>query len=159
MGHVEKLGWPHVCVTGGEPLLQAEVYQLLNALLQKQHIVSLETNGAHSISLVPGGVRTILDLKCPSSQMTDKMIWENLALLKPHDEVKFVIANRRDYDWAKEKFLANPALGKAGNILFSAAFGQLDAKELIGWILQDKLPVRFNPQLHKWVWEPSTRGV
>jgi 7-carboxy-7-deazaguanine synthase len=155
---VEEYGCPLVEVTGGEPLLQDDVYPLMERLLQGGHTVMLETGGHRPIDRVPAAVVKIVDVKCPGSGESDKNDWRNLEKLAPHDEVKFVIADRADYEFARDvvlwKIPTNPAA-----ILFSPVHGGLDPKTLSEWVLADRLPVRVQLQLHKFIWHPATRGV
>jgi 7-carboxy-7-deazaguanine synthase len=152
----ESYGCRLVEITGGEPLLQEEAFGLMTALLDKGFRVLLETSGAIDISRVDPRVTIVMDIKCPGSGMSDKMVWNNLQLLKPLDEIKFVIASREDYEWAKEVLRE---WKPPQEILFSPVFGQQDPQGMAEWILKDRLPVRFQLQLHKQIWEPQTRGV
>lgn len=152
---VEDFGCKYVCITGGEPLLQENVYPLMTKLCDLGYHLSLETGGSISTQKVDPRVRVILDIKCPGSGMESKNAWENLDHLRNHDEVKFVILDRNDYDYVQE-ILKNKNLN---NVLFSPVFGKLDPKELVSWILKDKLNVRLNLQTHKWIWSPTTKGV
>lgn len=156
---VETFGYRYVCVTGGEPLLQNNVHMLMKELCDRGYILSLETGGSLSISQVDSRVHVILDLKCPDSGMSHKNLWENILLLKTKDEVKFVIMSKNDYDYAKEICHFHHLYEKVSTVLFSPVHGSLNPQELVGWILSDKLPVRLNMQIHKIIWEPSTRGV
>ncbi len=156
---IESFGWRYVCITGGEPLLQKPVIPFMEALLQKNYKVSLETSGALSTEAVPEKVVTILDVKCPGSGMSQKNIFENFERLRPHDQVKFVLADRTDYEWAKTILSQYALSSKVAEVLFSPAWDFLSPQELITWIKQDKLDVRLNLQLHKYVWGASTRGV
>jgi len=155
---VDEYGCPLVEITGGEPLLQDDVYPLMERLLQSGHTVMLETGGHRPIERVPAAVVKIVDVKCPGSGESDKNDWRNLEKLAPHDEVKFVIADRADYEFARDvvlwKLPTNPAA-----ILFSPVHGGLDPKTLSEWVLADRLPVRVQLQLHKFIWHPATRGV
>ena len=153
---VKTNGCPYVCVTGGEPLLQENVFFLMSELSEKGYRVSLETGGSLPIDQVDPLVKIILDIKCPGSGMSEKNLWQNLSLLKPTDEVKFVILDRRDYDYAKE---VCEKYQLTENVLFSPAFDQLETKTLVEWILEDQLPVRLNLQIHKFIWDPQTQGV
>jgi 7-carboxy-7-deazaguanine synthase len=150
---------PLVEITGGEPLLQPDVYPLMNALLERGHTVLLETGGHRSIASVPAGVVRIVDVKCPASGESQKNDWSNLDLLTPADEVKFVVQDRVDYEFAKHVIAQHALPGRCAAILMSPVHGVLDAKELAGWILADKLPVRLQLQVHKYIWSPETRGV
>jgi 7-carboxy-7-deazaguanine synthase len=156
---VASYGCRLVEVTGGEPLLQPDVYPLMQGLLNAGHDVLLETGGHVSIEPVPAGVVRIMDVKCPGSGEAAKMEWDNLARLGARDEVKFVIADRIDYEYAKT-ILARYDLGsRVANILFSPVHGQLPATDLAAWVLADRLPVRVQLQVHKFIWKPTTRGV
>lgn len=156
---IEKFQWKHICITGGEPLLQANTVPFLSSLRQKNYTVSLETNGSLSIQAVPEGVIIILDIKCPSSSNAHKNMMENLSLLRPYDQVKFVIADKNDYIWVKACLEKFHLLKKPSTILFSPAWGLLSPQDLIVWIKEDKLPVRLNLQVHKYVWGQHARGV
>lgn len=141
----------HVCVTGGEPLVQRSCLPLLTALCDAGHSVSLETSGALDVSTVDPRVRKVLDLKCPGSGESARNRYENLAHLQPHDQIKFVIADRADYEWARAQCQTRdlPALCQ---VLYSPVADQLPAATLVEWILADRLPVRFQLQLHKLLW-------
>lgn len=145
-------------ITGGEPLLQDSVYDLMQQLLAKNRTVLLETNGSINVEKVPQDVIKIMDIKCPDSGMHDKVYLKNLELLGPQDEIKFVLSSRNDYDWAVD-FMGKRQLEQKGAILFSPVDGLLDAAKLADWILADHLPVRLQQQLHKIVWPDQTRGV
>lgn len=148
---VARFGTRYVTVTGGEPLAQRAALDLLAALCDAGYQVSLETSGALDIAAVDARVTTIMDLKTPGSGETDKNRLENLAHLKPGDQVKFVLCNRADYDWAKA-ILGQHDLAARCELLFSPSFGELDATQLADWILEDRLPVRMQIQLHKYLW-------
>lgn len=148
---IAAFGCRTVCVTGGEPLAQAGCRRLLTALCDAGYSVSLETSGALDISGVDPRVARIVDLKPPGSGEAEKNRWENLALLRPTDELKFVLASRADYDWAKS-VLAGRRIGELCPVLFSPVADALPPAELAGWILADRLPVRFQLQLHKLLW-------
>jgi 7-carboxy-7-deazaguanine synthase len=156
---VEGYDSPLVEVTGGEPLLQEEVYPLMARLLEHGKTVLLETGGHRSTVRVPADVVTILDVKCPGSGESEKNCWDNLERLRPHDEVKFVIADRGDYEYAKGVIEARSLAGRAHAIHFSPVHGVLDPRTLSEWVLADRLPVRVQLQLHKYIWSPDTRGV
>ncbi len=149
---------PLVEVTGGEPLHQSDSLVLLNQLCDAGFQVMLETSGAFDIAQVDERVSIILDVKCPGSGMTDRMLWDNLAHLSGKDEVKFVLKDRTDYEWARE-VLQQHALGRRCPVHFSPVFGKLHLPSLAEWILKDRLPVRLQLQLHKMIWDPETRGV
>lgn len=154
---VEAKGCLYVCITGGEPLLQEGALRLMEALCAKGYKVSLETGGSLTIEKVDPRVKIILDIKCPGSRMEAKNLWSNLSLLKPQDEIKFVILDKEDYDYAKRVCEQYNLYGK--EVLFSPVHDALDPKELVGWILRDSLRVRLNLQTHKYIWTPTTRGV
>ena len=156
---VETYKCPLVEVTGGEPLLQADVYPLMESLLASGRTVLLETGGHRSTARVPAGVVTILDVKCPGSGESEKNDWTNLERLQPHDEVKFVITDRTDYEYAREIVARHDLAGRAAAIHFSPVHGVMDARTLSEWVLADNLPVRVQLQLHKYIWDPATRGV
>lgn len=148
---VRAYGVRHVCVTGGEPLAQKACLPLLARLCDAGFTVSLETSGAIDIAPVDPRVIRVLDIKTPGSAEAARNRWENLALLTPRDEVKFVLCSRQDYDWAKD-ILAQYALAGRCTVLFSPSHGQVDATELADWIVADRLPVRMQMQLHKLLW-------
>ncbi|HZE20994.1 MAG TPA: radical SAM protein [Desulfobaccales bacterium] len=147
-----------VLVTGGEPLLQTETPALLAKMLEAGFTVCLETNGSQPIAAVAAGVHRILDLKCPGSGMSQHNDWRNLELLTPGDEVKFVVADRHDFNWALE-VVDKHGLTKQVPVLISPVFGQVSLREAATWILDSRRPLRLNPQLHKYVWGPEARGV
>ena len=155
---VDDYACPLVEITGGEPLLQDEVYPLMSRLLEGGHTVMLETGGHRPIDRVPTAVIKVVDVKCPGSGESDKNHWANLDALAPHDEVKFVIADRADYEFARD-VMATKLSGPHGAILFSPVHGMLDPKTLSEWVLADRLPVRVQLQIHKIIWTPETRGV
>ncbi|CCB91698.1 7-carboxy-7-deazaguanine synthase homolog [Waddlia chondrophila 2032/99] len=156
---VRSNGASHVCITGGEPLLQSQVYLLMETLCNLDYIVSLETGGSLSTEKVDPRVITILDIKCPGSGMSQKNTWENLERLREQDEVKFVIMNREDYEWSVKICKNRDLFSRSKPPLFSPVHNVLNPQELIQWTLQDTLPVRINLQVHKWVWSPETKGV
>jgi 7-carboxy-7-deazaguanine synthase len=154
------LAQPHrlALVTGGEPLLQAETPALLAALLGAGFTVCLETNGSQPIGAVDARVHRILDIKCPGSGMAEHNDWRNLELLTPEDEIKFVVADRLDFTWALEVIDRHSLAGRLP-VLISPVFGQVPLPEAAAWILATGLPLRLNPQLHKYIWGPEVRGV
>jgi 7-carboxy-7-deazaguanine synthase len=156
---VEARGCPVVEVTGGEPLLQPDVYPLMQRLLDAGKTVLIETGGHRSIAQVPAGVIRIVDVKCPGSGESEKNDWSNLAHLTATDEVKFVIADRADYDFAREVLRREQLADKVAAVLFSPVHGELDPKQLAEWVIADRLPVRVQLQVHKYIWSPETRGV
>ncbi len=155
---VKKYNCKLVEITGGEPLFQDECIELMKHLCDEGFDVMLETGGSLPIQNVDKRVMIILDLKCPSSNMMKKNLYENLDYIKPTDEIKFVIGTLEDYEWAKE-MIDKYSLIKKCSILFSVVFGQLEPVKLVEWILKDNLQVRFQLQAHKFIWEPSKKGV
>ncbi|HIN19971.1 MAG TPA: radical SAM protein [Candidatus Marinimicrobia bacterium] len=145
-------------VTGGEPLFQEECIDLLHELINSNYEVMLETGGSLSISDVPKKVIKIVDFKCPSSKMEKKNLWSIVDDLQGHDEVKFVIGNREDFDWAKDK-ITEYSIDKICTLLFSPTFGEIDPQLIVEWILADNLPVRMQMQMHKMIWSPEEKGV
>lgn len=156
---VKADGVRHICITGGEPLLQKNVYSLMTTLCDLGYVVSMETGGGMSTESVDSRVHTILDIKCPGSGMDQKNTWENLDRLRAHDEVKFVISHREDYLWAKEVCERYDLFSKVGSVLLSPVHDELPAQDLIGWFLEDRLPVRLNLQVHKFIWPKTMKGV
>jgi len=156
---VDAAGCELVEITGGEPLLQEEVYPLMDRLLASGRTVLLETGGHRPIDRVPQAVVKIVDIKCPASGEAAKNDWENLGRLSPHDEVKFVIQDRADYEFARAVIARYGLPGRAAAVLMSPVHGVLDPKTLSEWILADRLAVRLQLQLHKYIWSPTTRGV
>ena len=159
LAEVERFDCRLVEVTGGEPLLQEEVYPLMQRLLESGRTVLLETGGHRSTARVPEPVVTVLDIKCPASGEAERMDWENLARLRPHDEVKFVVKDRADYEYARGVIAAHDLPRRAAAIHVSPVHGVLDPKTLSEWVLADNLPVRVQLQLHKYIWDATTRGV
>jgi 7-carboxy-7-deazaguanine synthase len=159
MSAVEAYGCPLVEITGGEPLLQEGVYDLMDRLLAGGHTVLLETGGHRPIDRVPAGVVKIVDVKCPGSGEADKNHWANLEHLAPHDEVKFVVLDRADYEFARDVVTRTQLPSRAAAVLLSPVHGMLDPKTLSEWVIADRLPVRVQLQLHKLIWSPTTRGV
>jgi 7-carboxy-7-deazaguanine synthase len=156
---VKEFGCRYVCVTGGEPLLQRHVYPLMQILCDRGYLVSVETGGSLSTHEVDSRVKTIIDIKCPGSGMSHRNLWENLARLRPGDEIKFVLLHREDYLWAVEICQRYQLWQEEYTVLLSPVHNQLDPKELLAWMLADRLPARLNVQLHKYIWSPETRGV
>jgi 7-carboxy-7-deazaguanine synthase len=155
---VDSCGISLVEITGGEPLLQKEVYPLMQALLEKKYTVMLETGGSLSLEEVPQAVIKIMDLKCPGSGEESRNNYHNLSHLTLQDEVKFVILNRQDYDWCKQ-ILNKYEIHKKAPVLFSPVYDKLDLKDLAKWVLEDNLPVRLQTQLHKVIWSKDAIGV
>jgi 7-carboxy-7-deazaguanine synthase len=153
----------HACdlveITGGEPLLQEDVYPLMDRLLADGRTVMLETGGHRPIARVPEAVLKIVDVKCPGSGESERNDWDNLGRLARHDEVKFVVKDRIDYEFARDVIARYDLERRAGAILVSPVHGVLDPKTLAAWVLEDHLPARLQLQLHKFIWSPTTRGV
>ena len=158
LGEVQAFDCPLVEVTGGEPLSQPHSYALLTRLCDEGFEVLLETSGAIDTASVDRRVHVILDVKCPGSGMADRMYWPNLERLCARDEAKFVIKDRADYEWARE-VVRREGLVTRCVVLFSPVFGDGEARQLAEWILADRLPVRFQLQMHKYIWSPDMRGV
>jgi 7-carboxy-7-deazaguanine synthase len=146
-------------VTGGEPMLQKGIYALLDGLLAENYTVMLETSGERDLRNVDRRVIKIMDLKCPGSGESAGNRWSNLDYLTRRDEVKFVIADRRDYEWARDVIWEKTLAARVNAVLMSAVFGRLEPSMLASWILEDRLPVRMQLQMHKHIWSPSARGV
>lgn len=144
----------HVCVTGGEPLAQPAVHGLMTALADAGFEMSLETSGALDTSAVDPRVRVVMDLKCPDSGEVERNRWANLAHLRPHDEVKFVIASRGDYEWMRD-VLQREGLAQRCTVLASPVWGEADPADLAAWVLADGLDVRLQVQLHKVLWQDA----
>lgn len=156
---VESFDCPLVEITGGEPLLQEGVYGLMSELLRRGKTVLLETGGHRSTERVPADVVTILDVKCPGSGEAGRMDWTNLDRLRPHDEVKFVVKDRADYEYARDVIAQHDVARRAAAIHVSPVHGVMNPRTLSEWVLADHLPARVQLQLHKYIWEPDTRGV
>ncbi|MEO6239451.1 MAG: radical SAM protein [Vicinamibacterales bacterium] len=159
VARVAEYGCDVVEITGGEPLLQKEVYRLMDRLLAGRRTVMLETGGHLSVDQVPDGVIRIIDVKCPGSGEAAKNHWPNLDVLRAADEVKFVLKDRADYDYARDVVSRHDLTTRCAAVHFSPVHGVLDAQELAAWVLEDRLRVRLQLQLHKFIWDPSTRGV
>jgi 7-carboxy-7-deazaguanine synthase len=151
LDEVARHGVRHVCVTGGEPLSQKRCLTLLSRLCDAGYVVSLETSGAIDIAAVDSRVSRVLDIKTPGSAEVERNRWQNLPLLTPHDQVKFVLCGRGDYEWACE-VVAEHRLHERCDVLFSPSKGELAATDLADWIVADRPPVRFQMQLHKLLW-------
>ncbi len=154
---VRAFGCPLVEVTGGEPLAQPEAFELIRRLCEEGLQVLIETSGSIDITPVDPRARIILDIKCPGSGESKKNRWANLDELRPHDEIKFVVADRADYEWARA-VIRERALQR-WTLLFSPVWAELDLKPLAEWILEDRLPARLQTQLHKHIWGADARGV
>jgi 7-carboxy-7-deazaguanine synthase len=159
VAQVRAYGCNVVEITGGEPLLQKEVYPLMQRLLDDGYTVMLETGGHRSIAQVPAGVVRVMDVKCPGSGEAHRNDWSNMEHLTSRDEVKFVIKDREDYDFAREVAATHGLAGRVAAVLFSPVHGILDPRLLASWILEDRLEVRMQLQVHKYIWDPQTRGV
>lgn len=159
LAEVDRLDCPLVEVTGGEPLLQDDVYPLMRSLLDRGSTVLLETGGHRSTAEVPAAVVTILDVKCPGSGEAHRNDWSNLERLRPHDEVKFVVQDREDYEFARDVITKHRLKERAAAVHLSPVHGVMDLRLLSEWVLADRLPARVQVQLHKYIWDPDTRGV
>ena len=155
---IQTIGLRTVEITGGEPLLQDEVLPLVKKIADRGYRVLIETNGSRDIQGLDRRAVIILDVKTPGSGMADELKLSNLSFLKPEDEVKFVITDRRDYEWSRD-FVREHALTKRCTVLFSPVFGTMDPQALSRWIVHDRLEARLNLQLHKYIYGPETRGV
>ena len=150
---------PLVEITGGEPLLQKNVLPLMTALCDAGKTVLIETSGAHDLSPIDPRVHRIMDLKTPSSGECARNLLSNISNLAPRDEVKFVIGSREDYEWSRGMVREHGLASRCGTVLFSPIFGKIEPRDIVEWILADKLPVRFQLQLHKFIWDPAAKGV
>jgi len=159
VGDVQAYGCSLVEITGGEPLLQPDVYPLMARLIEAGETVLLETGGHRSLAQVPAAVVKVMDVKCPASGQAHAMEWSNLGLLLPHDEVKFVIADRGDYEYARGIVQAHGLDRRCHAVLFSPVHGVLDPSELASWVLADRVPARVQLQLHKIIWGAGSRGT
>jgi len=155
---VSSFGVKLVEVTGGEPLFQKNTPALAESLMRQGHRVLVETNGSLDISVLPQGVIRIVDIKCPSSGESHNVRWENIWCLQDEDQIKFVISDRHDYEWARGIVLERFGMTK-NEILFSTVFGEIPPTNLVKWILEDRLPVRFQLQIHKYIWPHDAHGV
>jgi 7-carboxy-7-deazaguanine synthase len=161
---VEETGTPLVEITGGEPLVHPGAFRLATLLLDRGHTVLVETSGAVDVAPLDPRVHKIMDLKCPGSGEVEKNLWSNLDHLTERDEVKFVVKDRRDYEWAtsriRERRLDERVReGRLRALLVSPVWGEMEVRDLAEWILEDALPLRLQIQLHKLVWDPRARGV
>jgi len=156
---VTAFNCPLVEITGGEPLIQKNVLRLMSMLSDVGYIVLLETSGAHDISKVDPRVHRIMDLKTPGSGEIEKNLWSNIDYLTLRDEVKFVIGSREDYEWSCDKVRRFDLPKRCHAVLFSPIFGRIDPRKIVEWILADRLDVRFQLQMHKFIWTPTQRGV
>ena len=159
VGAVKSFDCPLVEITGGEPLLQKNVLQLMTTLCDAGLTVLLETSGAHDIALVDPRVHRIMDLKTPGSGEVERNRFENIEQLTERDEVKFVIGSREDYEWSCQQLRRFDLTSRVRAVLFSPIFGRIEPRQIVDWIVEDKLPVRFQLQMHKFIWPPTQRGV
>ena len=158
LAEVEGFKTSLVEITGGEPLLQKEVYPLMDRLVQAGNTVLLETGGSLDIAEVNPKVIKIMDLKCPSSGEAHRNLYANIDKLQPYDEIKFVVGSRDDYLWMKEVIRQYSLAGRC-LLLLSTVFGRIQLREVVEWMLEDRLSMRFQVQLHKYIWEPEAKGV
>ena len=156
---VRGFGCPLVEVTGGEPLLQPNCIPLLAQLCEAGFTVLLETSGSHDIAPVDARVHRIMDLKTPSSGECGRNLYANIDHLTERDEVKFVVGSREDYEWTREMMREHDLASKVRAVLLSPVFGKISPADIVAWMLEDKLPARFQLQMHKFIWEPRARGV
>ena len=153
------LDTPLVELTGGEPLLQPAALPLMKELCDAGKTVLVETSGEADVAGVDPRVHKIMDLKCPGSGEVSRNRWTNLEHIGPGDEIKFVLADRADYEWMREVVAARSLATRTPNLLASAVFGKLATRDLVAWVLEDRLPVRVQLQLHKFIWKPDATGV
>ena len=158
VGKVKNFGVKLIEITGGEPLMQENIYPLMNGLIEKGFQVLLETGGSLSLEKVPRNIIKIMDIKCPGSGEHKNNNLDNLKFLETKDEVKFVILNRHDYEWSRD-LIHKYKIHEIAHILISPVYDKLELKEIVKWILEDKLPVRLQTQLHKAIWDENTIGV
>lgn len=159
LAEVARYGCDMVEITGGEPLLQDDVYPLMERLMDQGRTVLVETGGHRSIARVPRGVIKIVDVKCPGSGEAERNDWENMSRLAPHDEVKFVVADRADYEFAMDSVRRHDLPSRCAAVLFSPVHGVLAPRTLAEWMLADRAPARLQLQLHKYIWPAAMRGV
>lgn len=159
LAEVERYDCKLVELTGGEPLLQRELPALIERLLARDYTVMIETGGHRDVSQLDPRVIKIMDLKCPASGESEQNRWSNLAHLRPHDEVKFVLADRTDYEWARQVIREHKLEERVGLLLSVVHGGPLEMREVVERMLADKLSARFQVQLHKYIWSPEMRGV
>lgn len=156
---VEALDCPLVEITGGEPLLQRNVLPLMTMFCDAGRTVLLETSGASDISMVDARVHRIMDLKAPGSGECDRNLYANIACLTQRDEVKFVIGSREDYEWSRARIHEHGLPQRCRAVLLSPVFGRIHPRDIVAWMLEDKLDARFQLQMHKFIWEPDRKGV
>jgi len=155
---VKKYDCNLIEITGGEPLIQENVHVLIKILCDDEYEILLETAGHMDIEPVDKRVKIVMDIKCPSSGESEKNLWSNIRFLKNEDEIKFVIGDRDDFEWARN-VIKNENLEKICNIIFSPVYQKMNNEQLANWILQDHLPVRMQLQMHKYIWDPDKRRV
>ncbi len=158
MGKVKEIGISLVELTGGEPLAQAACNPLAKTLVEHGYKVLIETSGSEDVGGLPKEVHIIMDIKAPGSGMSEKNLWSNIDKLKSSDEIKFVLAHRDDFDWAVQK-IKELNLDTRFNVLLGCAFGLLQPKDLVEWMLEAKINARLNLQQHKYIWHPRAKGV
>jgi len=158
LDEVDRLAAPLVLLTGGEPMLQRDIGALAAALLARGYRVMIETSGSQALDSLPDGVARIVDVKTPGSGESARMRWSVLDQLRGGDAVKFVLCDEADYQWAAQ-VVRERRLSERTEVLLSPVHGRLDPRKLVEWLLRDRLPARLNVQLHKYIWEPETRGV
>ncbi|PYV07966.1 MAG: 7-carboxy-7-deazaguanine synthase [Acidobacteria bacterium] len=159
IGRVRQLGGKLVELTGGEPLLQKEIYPLSAQLLSQGYRVLIETSGERCVGDLPRPVVKVVDVKCPGSGESEKFCFDNLAVLERKDQVKFVILDENDYRYARDFMKRHDLRSRVDEVIFSPVFGRLTPRELAEWVLRDGLEVRMGLQLHKFIWDPDARGV
>jgi 7-carboxy-7-deazaguanine synthase len=159
VAEVLAMDCPLVEITGGEPLLQKNVHPLMTALCEAGRTVLIETSGAHDIGPIDPRVHRIMDLKTPGSGECARNLWSNIPRLEKRDEVKFVIGSREDYEWSRDRVREHDLAARCGCVLFSPIFGRIEPRQIVEWIVEDKLPVRFQLQMHKFIWDPKQKGV
>ena len=159
LAEVLAFGCSLVEITGGEPLLQKNIFPLMTALCNADRTVLLETSGAHDISRIDPRVHRIMDLKTPSSGEVQRNLYSNIACLNHRDEVKFVIGSREDYEWSREQIAHHDLAERVKAVMVSPVFGSIEPRQIVEWMLEDRLPARFQLQIHKFIWEPRARGV
>jgi 7-carboxy-7-deazaguanine synthase len=158
VAEVGRLGAPLVLLTGGEPMLQRELPELARLLLERGYKVMIETSGAHPLDALPAEVVRVVDIKTPASGEAHRNRWEILGTLRRQDAVKFVVADEADYAWARD-VIRERGLDRSTEVLLSPVHGRLDPRELVSWMLRDRVPARLNLQLHKYIWDPDARRV
>lgn len=159
LAEVLAIDCPLVEITGGEPLLQKNVLPLMARLCDAGRTVLIETSGAHDISKIDSRVHRIMDFKTPSSGECARNLASNVAHLNKGDEVKFVLGSREDYEWARAQIAEHQLAERVGAVLLSPVFGKIDPRDIVEWMLADKVPARFQLQMHKFIWDPKTKGV